>query len=353
MMKKKRRGLKIAGGIVLGIILLLVLAVGYLKIREYRPAAVETVEPGDGTDQMAIGDSFTVLTYNTGYAGLSKDEDFFMDGGSKVQPESRELVEDNLEGISAILEKQAADVYFLQEVDRDSKRSYHIDEQEYYEEVLGLPGMFACNFKCDFVPYPLPPIGKVTSGLVTMTDLKVAEASRIALPESFTWPVKTCNLKRCMLETRIPLKGSEKELVLINFHLEAYDSGEGKIAQNKMLAEKLEAEYGQGNYVIAGGDFNQTFEGMEKYPIHNQDDWVPGVVSKDDIPEGFSFAVSDNAPTCRLLNGPYSGNYDDSQVYVLDGFIVSDNIKVSQVENIDVDFEYTDHQPVRLEAVLQ
>ena len=353
MMKKKRRGLKIAGGIVLGIILLLVLAVGYLTIREYRPAAVETVEPGDGTDQMAIGDSFTVLTYNTGYAGLSKDEDFFMDGGSKVQPESRELVEDNLEGISAILEKQAADVYFLQEVDRDSKRSYHIDEQEYYEEVLGLPGMFACNFKCDFVPYPLPPIGKVTSGLVTMTDLKVAEASRIALPESFTWPVKTCNLKRCMLETRIPLKGSEKELVLINFHLEAYDSGEGKIAQNKMLAENLEAEYGQGNYVIAGGDFNQTFEGMEKYPIHNQDDWVPGVVSKDDIPEGFSFAVSDNAPTCRLLNGPYSGNYDDSQVYVLDGFIVSDNIKVSQVENIDVDFEYTDHQPVRLEAVLQ
>lgn len=92
MMKKKRRGLKIAGGIVLGIILLLVLAVGYLTIREYRPAAVETVEPGDGTDQMAIGDSFTVLTYNTGYAGLSKDEDFFMDGGSKVQPESLSLI---------------------------------------------------------------------------------------------------------------------------------------------------------------------------------------------------------------------------------------------------------------------
>ena len=42
----------------------------------------------------------------------------------------------------------------------------------------------------------------------------------IALPESFTWPVKTCNLKRCMLETRIPLEGSDKELVMINFHLE-------------------------------------------------------------------------------------------------------------------------------------
>lgn len=81
--------------------------------------------------------------------------------------------------------------------------------------------------------HTLPTIGKVESGLVTYSDYKVSEASRIALPESFKWPVKTCNLKRCMLETRIPIKGSDKELVLINFHLEAYDSGEGKIAQRK------------------------------------------------------------------------------------------------------------------------
>ena len=70
-----------------------------------------------------------------------------------------------------------------------------------------------------------------------------------------------------MLETRIPVDGSDKELVLINFHLEAYDSGEGKVAQMKQLSEKLQEEYAKGNYVIAGGDFNQTFEGMDTYPI--------------------------------------------------------------------------------------
>ena len=86
---------------------------------------------------------------------------------------------------------------------------------------------------------------------------------------------------------------------------------------------------------------------MDTYPIHNKDSWVPGIVGKEEIPAGFSYAVSDNAPTCRLLNGPYSGNYEESQVYVLDGFIVSDNINVEQVENIDIQFEYTDHQPVR------
>lgn len=87
--------------------------------------------------------------------------------------------------------------------------------------------------------------------------------------------------------------------------------------------------------------------------IHDKGSWVPGKVGKEDIPEGFSYAVSDNVPTCRLLNGPYSGNYDDSQVYVLDGFIVSDNLKIDQVENIDTQFEYTDHQPVKLNVTLK
>lgn len=343
--------IKTVGIILLAIVLVLVAAVGYLTIREYRPDAEEQVEASGGTKTLGRGDDFKVMTYNTGYAGLSRDEDFFMDGGSKVQPESKDLVEQNLKGIASVIKEQDADFCFLQEVDRDSKRSYHIDEQKYYEETLGMEGMFACNFKCDFVPYPLPPIGKVESGLVTMTDFSVDSAARIALPESFKWPVKTCNLKRCMLESRIPIEGTDKELVLINFHLEAYDSGEGKIAQSKFLAEKLAEEYEQGNYVIAGGDFNQTFEGIDTYPVLNKENWTPGTIGAEDLPKGFSFAVSDNVPTCRLLNEPYSGNYEDSQVYVLDGFIVSDNIEVQRIENIDTDFACSDHQPVCLKAV--
>ena len=68
---------------------------------------------------------------------------------------------------------------------------------------------------------------------------------------------------------------------------------------------------------------------------------------------GFGFAVADNVPTCRLLNGSYSGNYEDSQVYVIDGFIVSDNVSVDEVKNVDVGFEYTDHQPVKLNVTLK
>ena len=190
-----------------------------------------------------------------------------MDGGSKVQPDSKEVVEKNLAGISDILKDQAADFYFLQEVDIDAKRSFHINERAYYEKALDMSSIYACNFKCDFVPYPIPPIGKVEAGLVTMTDYQVESAKRIKLAESFSWPIKTCNLKRCMLETRIPIEGTDKELVLINFHLEAYDSGEGKKIQSRMLADKLQEEYKAGNYVIAGGDFNQQFESVDTYEI--------------------------------------------------------------------------------------
>ena len=352
-MPKFSKFFKGLGIVVLIILILLVCAVLWLTIREYRPEKEEALKVPKNTRTLSLDASLRIITYNIGYAGLDKSEDFFMDGGSEVQPDSKEQVETNLTGIKKVLTENPADVYFLQEVDKDSKRSFHIDETEYLKSSLNMEVIFAYNFKCDFVPYPLPPIEKVNSGIFTMTDLKVNSAARLALPESFSWPVKTCNLKRCMQETRIPLEGTDAELVLINFHLEAYDDGDGKIAQSKMLAEKLSKEYEAGNYVIAGGDFNQTFEGMDKYPITNTENWIPGVISQDTLPEHFSFAVDDTYPTCRLLNAPYTGSYETSQVYVIDGFIVSDNITVSDISVINTDFEYTDHQPVQMEISLK
>ena len=74
---------KILGGIILGIVLILLVAVAILTALEYRPDQIETLNKTSGKQFISTGDSMTILTYNTGYAGLSKDEDFFMDGGSK------------------------------------------------------------------------------------------------------------------------------------------------------------------------------------------------------------------------------------------------------------------------------
>ncbi|WP_409015924.1 endonuclease/exonuclease/phosphatase family protein [Anaerostipes caccae] len=349
-MKTLKKAAKIMAAVITAVVFVFTGLLIFVTVMEYRPQKTESIKKSEGTREVSREDPFTVVSLNTGYAGLGEDEDFFMDGGTKVRPDSRAQVEENLAGIAGILKEHRADAYFLQEVDLDSKRSYSTDQKKYYETMLGLGGMFAYNFKVAYVPYPWPTIGHVESGLLTLTDARINQAERIALPESFSWPLKTCNLKRCLLKTRVPVKGSRAELILINLHLEAYDSGEGKEAQSKMLLKVLEEEYKKGNYVIAGGDFNQTFEGITKYPIRSKEDWTPGAIGNEILPAGFQFAIDDSYPTCRLLNKAYE---KDSQVYVIDGFIVSPNVQVEQVKVMNHDFRYTDHQPVRLKVKLK
>ena len=161
---------------------------------------------------------------------------------------------------------------------------------------------------------------------------------------------RTANLKRCLLVSRLPVEGSDKQLVLVNLHLEAYDSGEGKIAQTNQLREFIQSEYEKGNYVIAGGDFNQVFPGsLEVYPNTHPELWAVGTLDDSLLPEGWQFVYDLSSPTCRLLNQPYDpADTVNTQYYVIDGFIVSPNVTLNSVESVDLGFENSDHNPVSL-----
>lgn len=350
-------------GIVLGAVVLAAAGlILWLTVREYKPASVEDVEinrtGAPKTVFLSPGDSLTVLSQNTGYGGLGADSDFFMDGGKDVAPTWNQ-VDANLLGLENLLAERSADVYFLQEVDTDSSRSNSTDESLIFWHALLSDGKgaysssYALNYSCDFVPYPLPPIGKVHSGLQTMSIFQVDSAQRIALPCPFSWPVSAANLKRCLLVSYVPLDGSDKQLVLVNLHLEAYDDGEGKAAQTKVLMDFLTAEYEKGNYVIAGGDFNQTFPGaLDAFPIQDPSLWTPGVLENDILPEGWRFACDLSVPSCRLLNHPYDPDPAGNQFYVIDGFILSPNVRLDSVETLDNQFQYTDHNPVLIQVTL-
>lgn len=347
-------------GIVLGMLLLAAIAlVLWLTVTEYRPDAVEEVEVRSlGVRTLSAGDTLTVLSLNTGYAGLGEESDFFMDGGTGVAPSTSALVK-NRSGIVARLQEEDADVYFLQEVDTDSTRSGSLNQRGWYHRTMNNSGngpyadAYALNYSCNFVPYPWPPIGKVHSGVQTLSGFAIGKAERIALPCPFKWPVSAANLKRCLLVSYVPLENSDKQLVLVNLHLEAYDDGEGKAAQTQMLMEFLTSEYEKGNYVIAGGDFNQTFPGaLDAFPIKDTDLWTPGVLEGSILPEGWQFAYDLETPSCRLLNQPYNPDSPETQFYVIDGFILSPNVELKSVETIDAQFTYTDHNPVRLEVTL-
>ena len=328
----------------------------YFHFTQFQPRPTEPLSrKGSARKEIKIGDTLTAITLNMGYGGLSYDTDFVMDGGSMVNPPSADLVKRNTEGVLSDLAAENADIYFLQEIDKSSSRSYHIDQVHAAEDTLSGVNSFAANFKSQFVPYPFPEtIGRVYSGIMTSSAYAVSKAERIALYIPYKWPVSIFQLKRCLLVSRIPLAKSNQQLILINLHLDAYDDGSGKIEQTKTLASLMQAEYQKGNYVIAGGDFNQTFPGSDPnlYPLVKKEHFMPGTIDASLFPKEWKFLYDETVPTSRLCNMPYDPQSDEMQHYVIDGFIVSPNIICEEVRTLDWGFTYTDHNPVQVRLTL-
>lgn len=359
-----KKALKIFGAVLLVVVFVVATLVGYLTIDEYYPDDVEKLEIyGESEKKLSTGDELTFMTWNIGYGALGDNADFFMDGGKMVYSADEERVQENLAGIFSNISEVEPDILFLQEIDRNSSRSYYVDELDYLYKSLSadneyLQNAFAPNFKVAFVPLPVPPIGKVEAGLGVISKYKIDSAERIKLPCPFSWPLRTFNLKRCLQVMRVPVEDSDKELVLINLHLEAYDSGEGKIAQTNMLKELMQQEVQKGNYVIVAGDFNQTFSNvdMSKYPVL-EGKWEAGTINVEDFGENFEFLTDSEYPTCRSLDSVLADaqlkDPEHFQYYMLDGYIVSDNVEVTSVTTINTEFKYADHNPVVLKFSLQ
>ena len=350
----------IPAAVIVGIGLLVLLFFIFLTIVEYRPKPVESVPFSTGTEKLEKGKQVSLLTWNIGYAGLGKDEDFFMDGGKKVRPDSKKYVEKYFKGIKETIGTHTSDIIFIQEIDLDSKRSWKMNQVEGLEKLTGKASAFAYNYKCIYVPIPFPPIGHVESGVSIFTNFETSSAERYSLPVPFKWPIRTANLKRCMLITHIPVyengRATGKDLVLADFHLEAFDDGEGKIAQTKALKEFIDSEYAKGNYVIAGGDFNQKFPGSTAFPPIWTDGWLPGQLDAGMLDTGWQFVFDDSKPTCRSNQKTY--NDEDAaahnwQYHVIDGFIISPNIEKISVNVIDEDFQNSDHNPVYMTFMLK
>lgn len=136
--------------------------IGWLSLEEYRPEDTEseTVVPAAdaaSARSFSAGDTLTILSWNTGYASLDRDESFVMDGGTgSGRAASREALTQNLNGIDGMLISEAPDLCLLQEVDRDSARSFREDQADDHQSALGAgyASAFAYNYRCPFVPFP-------------------------------------------------------------------------------------------------------------------------------------------------------------------------------------------------------
>ena len=342
--------------VVICVIILLLVGFAILLLTEYKPKAVETWQvEGVNIKKLEIDDTVKLITYNIGYLSLDKTQDFCLDGGKGVMPDTDVNVNRNLAGVKQIINEENPDICLLQEVDLKAKRSYYINQYKEISESFEGTSTLSMYHKCLWIPYPFPNmVGYVEAGMSTLNKYDIS-AERIALPSAYKFPMKQVMFKRNLLKQVIDIADSDKKLVVINLHLEAYDDGGVRLEQLNILKRVMQEEYEKGNYVIAGGDFNQTFPVVDKtkYPVLDAEYFVATSIEEDFLPTGWSYAVDDSVPTSRLLNKPYSGNYFDTQLYILDGYIVTPNIEIVSVKTLDTNFEYSDHQPVALQVKLK
>ena len=138
----------------------------FLTATEYHPEDVENLDiNGTAKATYSVGDPLTAMTWNIGYGALGDNADFFMDGGEMVKSADENRVQENMDGIMDLIDTVGPDMFLLQEADRDSSRSYHIDEVKLLRDRLdGYASTYGINYKTPFVPYPFPPLGKIDAG---------------------------------------------------------------------------------------------------------------------------------------------------------------------------------------------
>ena len=352
-----RKFLNVILCIVLALVVIAAAYFAYLML-SYHRIGDQTLAVEEGAQNALQTDTdYTLLSWNIGFGAYEDDYGFFMDGGTESWAWSEERLRANLAQIAARIQEQEPDLLLLQEVDSNSTRTYHVNELELLQSALqdtDLSNVYACNYDSPFLFYPFhQPHGKSVSGIWTAVQGKITAANRVSLPVE-TGLTKFLDLDRCYSVSRIPLENG-KELCLYNFHLSAYTS-DGKIAdeQLELLLADMQREYEAGNYAIAGGDFNKDLPegGSEQYfgvstEGHNWAQPIRRASFEDtDLTLVPPLDPDDPVASCRYADGPIRVG----QLMVnVDGFIVSDNVEVTDKAVIDTGFENSDHNPVRLQ----
>ena len=359
---KKKNVKKILVSLLLVVCIILVGVIGYVLyvIIDYsRIPDNQTLEVKNGgvDSAVALNTEYTILTNNIGFGAYTRDFTFFMDGGKQSWANSSESVLNCIDRAAETALSFEPDFVLLQEIDVDATRSYHIDQKSILEDKFtGYSSAFANNYHSAFLMYPFhQPHGASEAGIITFSKMNMTSSLRRSFPISQSLS-KFLDLDRCYSVSRVRVEDG-KELVIYNAHLSAYGgSDEIHSAQLNMLLQDMKAEYDKGNYVVCGGDFNDDFTGGSQLALNGRIDvdlnWAQPF-PEELLPDGLSRCIDYDGeliPSCRNCDIPYE---DGNFTIIVDGFIVSDNVEVVTLRNIDMGFEYSDHNPVVMKFILK
>ena len=331
------------------IVVLLSMYFMHAYITEFRPNYTTAVSTWTTPDTINTNYTLTATTWNIGYAGLGNNMDFFYDGGKKMR-DSQKRTAQNLKNIKEfVAHDKQVNFLLLQEVDIKSHRSHKINELNQLIDTLKQCCSFAINYQVSFVPIPIfHPMQNVQSGIATFSRPKPSSATRYSYPGEFGLPSRLFNLKRCMLVSRYCVSNS-KELILINTHNSAFDKGSLKEQEMEFLRAFAINEYNKGNYVVIGGDWNQSppnFSLMTFDQNYVTPSFTLRNIENSFMPNGWQWAYDPSTSTNRYLNQPYKKG--ETYEGILDFFLTSPNVKVISSKTTNLNYCYSDHNPVTI-----
>jgi len=207
------------------------------------------------------GQKVKILSWNVQYMA-GKNYVFFYDFLDGSGPDTRPSAADiavTLKEVARIIRQQDPDIVLLQEVDDNARRTGFQDQLARLLELVATDYKYhasAFYWKSSFVPHPKI-MGKVGMKLCTISKYKITKAVRHQLPLKRVGALRQrFELKRAVLETRLPVKGG-KDFIVINTHLSAFAQGEDTMQRQVEQIKNLMDQYNAKKLAwIAGGDYN-------------------------------------------------------------------------------------------------
>ncbi len=193
---------------------------------------------------------FSIVSYNIGYlSGMTNN---------KAVHKPKPLFNKNLNRVKKLFDILQADFIALQEIDYNSARSYHTNQQDELSSI-GYPyAAQAINWDETYVPFPYwPPsvhFGAVLSGQSILSKYPIIGHDRVVLERVADAPFYRDALYLDRLAQVVQVKVDSTYIVIINVHLEAFDQSTRKSQFETVL--ELFDQYKDTYPTILLGDFN-------------------------------------------------------------------------------------------------
>lgn len=316
----------------------------YFVLNGNAVASANDIEIGANGPSEPAGETLTVTVWNLGYGGLGRESDFVSDGGTHLFPPSRATVRANVEAINAFVGREEADVFVFQEIAHGGPVNYWVNLKGRLDETLASRNsVFFADFRTRLMPWPL----RMTHGQAIYAGHLIASSDVVPLPTEDT-AIFGVKRRYASVVARLPIEGRAHGWTIASVHLAAFDPDAA--VRTRQLHELLawaQAEHARGQHVVLAGDWN--FQIAETDFPHTTEErflfWL-FPFPQDALPQGWRIAADARIASVRTNHQPYAAG--ENYITTIDGFIVSPNVAVESVAGVDLGFEHTDHQPVRI-----